>query len=114
MKQSLRALQERANSTFNQGAAPEQAKQEDATKNFSVSDDNEEKKQGEEEDTDADAIANDGQPYPQGLISDDSNELITMSPPPQSKTEQLKSNHSSDSHQDSLQIDGMNQEDDCE
>lgn len=56
------------------------------TKNFSVSDDNEEKKQGEEEDTDADAIANDGQPYPQGLISDDSNELITMSPPPKSKT----------------------------
>jgi len=57
------------------------------TKNFSVSDDNEEKKQGEEEDTDADAIANDGQPYPQGLISDDSNELITMSPPPLSKKE---------------------------
>ena len=45
----------------------------------------EEKKHGEEEDTDADAIANDGQPYPQGLISDDSNELITMSPPPLSK-----------------------------
>ena len=57
-------------------------------KNFSVSDDNEEKKQGEDED-DGDAIANDGQPYPQGLISDDSNDVITMSPAQPNKDEHL-------------------------
>lgn len=65
-------MQERASTTFD--------RPDNLTKNYSISDEDEEEK-AHEDHSDTDAIANDGQPYPQGLISDDSNELIIMSPP---------------------------------
>jgi len=85
-------LQERASTTFNQvpsstaaggaiaSALDEKASEDNLTKNYSVSDEHEEAKE-EQQLSDPDAIENEGQPYPQGLISDDSNEIIILSPP---------------------------------
>ena len=62
LKQSLKALQERASTTF-KGSNSQPA---EAPKPYSVSSDN------EAGDEDADAIEKNGKPYPTGLISDDS------------------------------------------
>ena len=58
----------------------DKAIEDNLTKNYSVSDEEEEAKE-EQQLSDPDATENGGQPYPQGLISDDSNEIIILSPP---------------------------------
>ena len=103
-------------------ALEDKTNEDNLTKNYSVSDENEEAKEDQQL-SDPDATDNGGQPYPQGLISDDSNEIIILSPPrlgeTQSGHEEGKKNSSGgndfmseQNNMDSMQIESINQAED--